>query len=235
MHILLSHFLAGISRSPALVIAYIMRYLSLPADDAYQYVKQRRSRISPNFNFLGQLFEYEQQLSLRPESTSNIIPIVQCFAIETPLDDYRRFIQIEGCSNTDNSMKYETDHVSQSPCYNVDLINTSELHMLLSPSSSSPSSSSSSSSMLNLQGELPERKNLLRQKLLRPKTISLKSSTIKVKCSASGFWSDNLTNRHERIETVPRNSETSPTSNEQADLINTYFQKSTTFSKSSEQ
>ncbi|CAF4726925.1 unnamed protein product, partial [Rotaria magnacalcarata] len=37
------HCLAGISRSPALAVAYIMRHLSLSVDDAYRYIKARRS------------------------------------------------------------------------------------------------------------------------------------------------------------------------------------------------
>jgi len=34
----LVHCLAGISRSPTLAIAYIMRYLGLTTDEAYKYV-----------------------------------------------------------------------------------------------------------------------------------------------------------------------------------------------------
>ncbi|XP_003744513.1 dual specificity protein phosphatase 8-like [Galendromus occidentalis] len=58
----LVHCSAGISRSPTVAIAYIMRHLRLSSNDAYRYVKSKRSRISPNFNFLGQLLKYEKML-----------------------------------------------------------------------------------------------------------------------------------------------------------------------------
>lgn len=58
----LIHCLAGISRSPTLAIAYLMKYMNMKSDDALKFVKERRLTISPNFNFLGQLYDYEKQL-----------------------------------------------------------------------------------------------------------------------------------------------------------------------------
>ncbi|XP_038048872.1 protein phosphatase Slingshot homolog 1-like [Patiria miniata] len=58
------HCLAGISRSPTVAIAYIMKHMNLTVDEAYKYVKEKRQTISPNFNFLGQLLEFEKRLHL---------------------------------------------------------------------------------------------------------------------------------------------------------------------------
>lgn len=67
----LIHCLAGISRSPTLAIAYLMKHLGLKPDDAYKFVKERRKTISPNFNFLGQLYEYEKHLLNSSGNTSS--------------------------------------------------------------------------------------------------------------------------------------------------------------------
>ncbi|XP_029293773.1 probable dual specificity protein phosphatase DDB_G0281963 [Cottoperca gobio] len=59
----LVHCVAGISRSPALAVAYIMYSLGMDLDHAYRFVKERRPSISPNFNFLGQLQHFQSTLS----------------------------------------------------------------------------------------------------------------------------------------------------------------------------
>ncbi|XP_064609226.1 tyrosine-protein phosphatase vhp-1-like [Liolophura sinensis] len=68
----LVHCLAGISRSATLAIAYIMKNLNMSSDDAYRYVKEKRPTISPNFNFLGQLLDFEKQLRREGKQESQI-------------------------------------------------------------------------------------------------------------------------------------------------------------------
>ncbi|THD22958.1 Dual specificity protein phosphatase Mpk3 [Fasciola hepatica] len=58
----LVHCAAGISRSPTVVIAYLMYSKRMQMRDAYEFVRSKRSSIAPNFNFLGQLLELNSQL-----------------------------------------------------------------------------------------------------------------------------------------------------------------------------
>ncbi|KAI8869075.1 phosphatases II, partial [Ramicandelaber brevisporus] len=58
----LVHCQLGVSRSATLIVAYVMRLLRLPLNDAYSYVKDRSPCISPNLGLIYQLLEYEKAL-----------------------------------------------------------------------------------------------------------------------------------------------------------------------------
>jgi len=55
----LIHGNAGISRSAAIVIGYIMEQYGLPYREAFQHVQHKRFCINPNSHFENQLVEYE--------------------------------------------------------------------------------------------------------------------------------------------------------------------------------
>ncbi|KAI0234696.1 Dual specificity protein phosphatase 7, partial [Lamellibrachia satsuma] len=58
----LVHCLAGISRSVTITVAYIMHKLTLSLNDAFDYVRSCKPNIAPNFNFMGQLSDFEVTL-----------------------------------------------------------------------------------------------------------------------------------------------------------------------------
>ena len=79
----LVHCNAGISRSATVIIGYLMTYYAHTVDTAFEFVKQRKSNISPNFSFMGQLVEYECNLHPSPSdsgiSSTGSSPMEGCF------------------------------------------------------------------------------------------------------------------------------------------------------------
>lgn len=205
-----------------------MRHLNLSADDAYRYIKARRSHISPNFNFLGQLSEYERSLPSSARATSTVAS-VKCLVGEPPLRNRCRFLQVEGSS----CLKREHNNdqpkaLSRPKGFNFDLVNTGRPQSLLSPSSG----------IANLSVESPHpQHSSLPPKLLRPNSITLKrssptdeSSQASELLNTSCHQELNLTT-NKRVKTLPRSTDTSPLV-EKNDLINTFFEGTSTLSKS---
>ncbi|KAL4237319.1 Dual specificity protein phosphatase 10 [Mactra antiquata] len=60
---ILVHCQAGVSRSATITVAFLLQHTKMSMTDAYRYVKSKRAIISPNFNFMGQLLDYEQALN----------------------------------------------------------------------------------------------------------------------------------------------------------------------------
>ena len=73
----LVHCLAGVSRSVTITIAYLMTTMNLTLNDAYDFVKEKKSNVSPNLNFMGQLLDYERQINSPriPSPTSDSISL----------------------------------------------------------------------------------------------------------------------------------------------------------------
>lgn len=87
----LVHCLAGVSRSVTVTLAYLMQKHKLPLNEAYDLVKRRKANIAPNFNFLGQLLDFEQLLDLRPQ---------QCGCCHTPCQCRRRTLHFTSPTRT---------------------------------------------------------------------------------------------------------------------------------------
>ncbi len=49
------HCFKGISRSPTLIIAYLIKYNTLDFEEAFKFLKDKSKNIDPNFGFLIQL------------------------------------------------------------------------------------------------------------------------------------------------------------------------------------
>lgn len=58
----LVHCVAGVSRSPTVVCAYLMKLANLSASDALSLVKRKRNIVDPNIGFIAQLYQYENRV-----------------------------------------------------------------------------------------------------------------------------------------------------------------------------
>lgn len=67
----LVHCHAGISRSSTICMAYLMAVKKYRMEEAYEYVKSRRRCVSPNFNFMEQLLNFENHVFSTPTTSSN--------------------------------------------------------------------------------------------------------------------------------------------------------------------
>ena len=66
------HCAAGMSRSPTIVIAYIMWKKKMYLNDAIKFVREKRPLISPNANFMNQLKIFDELLIKNDYDIGNI-------------------------------------------------------------------------------------------------------------------------------------------------------------------
>lgn len=67
------HCYAGISRSPSIVISFLMKEHGMSLEDALQLCKQKRSIVDPNEGFMEQLSKYEEMLQLAKEDVKDLL------------------------------------------------------------------------------------------------------------------------------------------------------------------
>ena len=87
---MLVHCLAGVSRSVTVTVAYLMFSMSLSLEDAFEFLRQVRPNIAPNFNFMGQLADFDQTLKYARQHCT-------CLSVGSPLlnlcDNCRRQVK----------------------------------------------------------------------------------------------------------------------------------------------
>ena len=68
---ILIHCKLGISRSPALLIGYFIKYRGFTTDTALTFLKSKRSQVHPNPGFIEQLYLYEQNIKQNKKGENN--------------------------------------------------------------------------------------------------------------------------------------------------------------------
>ena len=68
---ILIHCKLGISRSPALLIGYFIKYRRFTTDSALEFIKSKRSQVHPNIGFIEQLYSYEKSLKQNQKNENN--------------------------------------------------------------------------------------------------------------------------------------------------------------------
>ncbi|KAK9078159.1 hypothetical protein SSX86_002216 [Deinandra increscens subsp. villosa] len=70
----LVHCMSGKNRSPAVVMAYLMKSRKWTFDQSYQWVKERRQSVDLNPGILQQLQEYAQNIQAEVEASGGALP-----------------------------------------------------------------------------------------------------------------------------------------------------------------
>ncbi|KAK6178100.1 hypothetical protein SNE40_012929 [Patella caerulea] len=78
---ILVHCKGGVSRSATICLAYLMFTRCVGLEDAFDYIKSRRESISPNANFMMQLYNYEK-IVISHSSTRS--PSTNCRPLYSP-------------------------------------------------------------------------------------------------------------------------------------------------------
>ncbi|CAH2277189.1 dual specificity phosphatase 1 [Pelobates cultripes] len=109
------HCQAGISRSATICLAYLMRTNRVKLDEAFEFVKQRRSIISPNFSFMGQLLQFESQVLAPSCSAEAGSPTIAVLDRGTPTTTVFNFPVSIPVHSTGGSLNYLQSPITTFP------------------------------------------------------------------------------------------------------------------------
>ncbi|KAI9253525.1 hypothetical protein BDA99DRAFT_520034 [Phascolomyces articulosus] len=116
-HTILVHCQCGVARSATVIIAYIMKTMKLPMQEAYDYVKAQAPGISPNLALLYQLREYEQKLShLNSDKSTTTTTMLRSSNQHSPkMTTTHTNIKTTNKTNNNNSKKLSLSSASLRP------------------------------------------------------------------------------------------------------------------------
>jgi protein-tyrosine phosphatase len=86
----LIHCQAGVSRSPTIVISYLMKHKNYSMKDAFDLVKNKRNIIFPNVGFIHQLMEYEKLINNTSISSFDFLEYLTAYFYELFDDKMKR-------------------------------------------------------------------------------------------------------------------------------------------------
>ena len=67
---ILIHCKLGISRSPSIIIGYLIKYMGYNTKSALNFLRTKRSQVYPNQGFISQLYSYEKNISSKIKNSS---------------------------------------------------------------------------------------------------------------------------------------------------------------------
>ena len=107
------HCYAGVSRSPTVCIAYLMKLHQWSLSQAYDYVKSRRPHISPNLHFMGQLLAFQKQLESDRSASDASCVVPTCLNDSFPQSHFRTQIRCSSAPSvyvTEDSRALDSNH-----------------------------------------------------------------------------------------------------------------------------
>eukprot|EP00455_Lapot_gusevi_P053145 TRINITY_DN822_c0_g1_i1.p1 TRINITY_DN822_c0_g1~~TRINITY_DN822_c0_g1_i1.p1 ORF type:complete len:229 (+),score=22.33 TRINITY_DN822_c0_g1_i1:39-689(+) len=103
--VVLVHCQAGVSRSAALVLAYLIQHNNMSMDEAIAHLRAARSCIAPNSGFLRQLREFENEVfTADPSKSRNDVASEEVAAVMAEAE-FDRLIAAQPSKHADSEAK----------------------------------------------------------------------------------------------------------------------------------
>jgi len=99
------HCEVGMSRSPTIVISYLMKHKNMSLREAYHHVKQRRPIIMPNMGFIKQLLVYEKMLYGKEDTLFFAEYMREVYKLDYPVEEIQKSLVDNNLDINDTMMQ----------------------------------------------------------------------------------------------------------------------------------